>query len=108
VKPFALPNATIEGTLAIPTIDAKQTLAMVGRRDVIGGTLAGKIVAGGTLLAPTAIGTIDLANIAVRPRLTGKPPPTLKALHVAAEWASDKAELRITGEESEEPFVPTK
>lgn len=108
VKPFALPNAAIEGTLAIPTIDAKQALALVGRRDVIGGTLAGQIVAGGTMLAPTATGTIDLANIAVRPRLVGKPPPTLKALHVAASWAADNAELRITGEESEEPFVPTK
>ncbi|MGE3768613.1 MAG: translocation/assembly module TamB domain-containing protein, partial [Kofleriaceae bacterium] len=107
-KPFALPNAPIAATLVIPTIDAKQTLAMVGRRDVVGGTLAGQIVAGGTLLAPTATGTIDLANIAVRPRLTGKPPAMLKSLHVAAAWAADKAELRITGEESQEPFVPTR
>ena len=103
-KPFALPDVPVSGTLAIPTLDAKQTLALVGRRDVLGGTLAGKVVVGGTLRAPTATGTIDLANVAVRPRLTGKPPPTLTALHVGASWASDRAELRITGEE---PLVPS-
>lgn len=99
-KPFALPNAPIEGTLEIPTLDAKQVLALVGRRDVLGGTLTGRIVATGTLLSPAATGTIELANIAVRPRLTGKPPPKLDALRVAASWASDKAELRITGAQS--------
>lgn len=107
-KPFALPNAAVEGTLSIPTIDAKQTLALVGRRDVIAGTIAGNIVAGGTLLAPTVTGTLDLANIAVRPRLVGKPPPALKAMNITASWTGNKAELRITGEETEAPFVPTK
>jgi hypothetical protein len=107
-KPFALPDEAIEATLQIPTIDAKQALALVGRRDVIGGTIAANIVAEGTLLSPKIVGTIDLANIAVRPRLTGSPPPTLKALRVSASWAADDAELRITGEQTEVPFVPTK
>ncbi len=107
-KPFARPDAPIEATLAIPTIEAKPTLALFGRRDVIGGTLAGTIVAGGTLRAPTAVATIDLANVAVRPRLTGKKAPTLKSLHVSASWHPSKAELRITGDQPEEPFVATK
>ena len=92
-------TAPIAGTLVIGKVDAVTALAIVGRTDVSGGTLEGKITAGGTIGTPTATGTLDLKNVTVARRYTSKPPPALTALHVDARWGGAAGHVRITGDE---------
>ena len=92
-------TAPLAGTLVIGKVDATAVLAIVGRMDVNGGTVEGRISAGGTLGTPTAVGTVDLKNVTVARRFTSKPPPALTALHVDASWGGASGHVRITGNE---------
>ena len=92
-------TAPLAGTLVIGKVDATTALAIVGRTDVTGGSVEGRIKGGGTLGTPTAVGTVDLANITVVRRFTSKPPPALTALHVDASWGGASGHVRITGDE---------
>lgn len=92
-------TAPLSGTLVIGKVDAVTALALLGRTDVTSGTVEGKITAGGTLGTPTAVGTIDVANVTVARKFTSKPPPALTALHVDASWGGASGHVRITGDE---------
>ena len=92
--------AALAGTLVIPRAQARDLLALVGRTEVLRGSLEGRIELGGTLGRPQATATLDLRDIQVRPRLAMSPPPTLTALHVEAGWDGTRARLALTGAES--------
>jgi len=97
--PRAALASRIEGTLTLPRTPARELLAIIGRTDVTQGSIESKIVIGGTVAVPTAVATVDVLALRVKPRLVSKPPPMLTALHVDASWDGTAAKLHVTGSE---------
>jgi len=97
--PKAALASRIEGTLTIPRIAAREVLAILGRTDITQGSIEGKIAIGGTVAVPTAVATVDVLALRVKPRLVSKPVPMLTALHIDASWDGTAGKLHVTGSE---------
>jgi len=98
--PRAALAAPLAGTLAIPSQPVADTLAIVGRRLVERGTLAGTMSVGGTLARPTGTAIVELRDLTVTPGLTRRKPPALEQLRVSASWDGSRGTLDVSGKEA--------
>ncbi|MGE0550223.1 MAG: translocation/assembly module TamB domain-containing protein [Kofleriaceae bacterium] len=92
-------DATFQATLEIPVTQARDVLALLGRRDVTAGTIEATVQLGGVLKAPTAKASMTVRGVRVRP-VRGREAPTLDILNVAGEWRNNRGQVTITARES--------
>lgn len=94
-------TAPFEAKLSVPKSAARDIALLIGRNDVLGGTVTGSVDLGGTIEDPTARAVLAIENLAVAAGITRKP-PTLEKLEVDARWLGAKTgfELELTGHES--------
>lgn len=97
--PRAQLGSRISGTMTIPRLPVRELLAVLGRVDVLQGSIEGKVVIGGTVAVPTATASVDLLAVRVKPRLVSKPPPMLTALHLDASWDGKAGKVHLTASE---------
>ncbi len=97
--PKAQLGSRVSGTLTIPRIPVRELLSVIGRVDVLEGTLEGKVVIAGTVAAPTGTASVDVLALRVKPRLISKPPPMLTALHLDASWDGKAGKVHVTAAE---------
>jgi hypothetical protein len=95
-------TAPIEATVVVPQVAARDVALIIGRDDVLAGTLAGNISIAGTVSEPTARAVLAVDHLAVAAGIASKP-PTLDKLEVDARWYGVKQgfELELTGHEPE-------
>ncbi len=98
--PRSAQAAPVAAKAVIPSIDARELLAIVGRADLASGTLAGSVTVGGTLRTPTANAELSIRDVKVKQPIAGKVVPTLTALRVGASWGGATGTLTMTGNES--------
>lgn len=93
--------APLAGTLTIPKQSAPALLAMFGRDEFLPtkGTAEGKIVVGGTLGKPTAVGDITMKNLAVYSEIGGRDIPELVELVLSGTWDGRIADIKVTANE---------
>jgi autotransporter translocation and assembly factor TamB len=96
-----VPSVPIEASVTVPPTAARELAMLIGRKDVLAGTVAGSVNVGGTIEAPTARAQLTVDNLSVSAGLTRKP-PTLEKLEVDARWHGVKTgfELELTGHET--------
>ncbi len=97
--PGAQLGSRVSGTLTIPRVPVRELLSVIGRVDVLQGTLEGKVVIAGTVAVPTATASVDVLALRVKPRLVSKPPPMLTALHLDASWDGTAGKVHVTAAE---------
>ncbi|MGE3543949.1 MAG: translocation/assembly module TamB domain-containing protein, partial [Kofleriaceae bacterium] len=97
--PAKAKDGSFEAKLEIPLVQARDVLALFGRRDVVAGTLEASAQFTGTLKAPIAKASLTARGIRVKP-LRGREAPTLEVLYVAGEWRNHRGQIGITGRES--------
>jgi hypothetical protein len=95
-----LPRAPLTGSVAIPTAQAKDLLAIFGRTDVTAGTLVGDVALSGTIGTPIAHATVTGKDITVPPRLGSKKPSVLSDVTLAVNWGGASGELVLSGREA--------
>jgi len=95
-----LRGAKLDGLVSIPDANAADLVAVIGRGDVVGGTVAGEFKIGGVIGKPTADGKITLSNIAIAPSITGRKSQVLQELSTKASYDGEYATVDITGIES--------
>ena len=96
-------GARVTGTLAIPSQDAPQLLATLGRADFerrAGSKLDGAFTLGGTLGDPTVDGKLTARELQLVPKIAGREVPTLKLFTVAGSWRGGAVTLDIDALES--------
>jgi hypothetical protein len=76
-------------------------LAIVGRDDILAGTLGGTIDVGGSVGAPTAHAVLTAKDLAIRASVEGRPPAQLKDLALDARWAADTGSLDVLAHEAD-------
>ncbi len=94
-------TAPIEATFTVPSVAAREVALLLGRKDVLAGTVGGSIQLGGTIEAPTARAQLAIDNLSVSAGIASKP-PTLEKLELDARWLGVKSgfELEVTGHET--------
>jgi hypothetical protein len=98
-------KAPIEATLTVPPSAAREVALLIGRDDVLAGTIGGTVTVGGTIEAPTARAQLAVDNLSVAAGIATKP-PTLEKLEVDARvdrrlgGVKTGFELEITGHET--------
>jgi hypothetical protein len=94
-------QAPIEATLTVPPSAAREVALLIGRDDVLAGTLGGTVTVGGTIEAPTARAVLAVDNLSVAAGIASKP-PNLEKLELDARWNGVKTgfELELTGHET--------
>jgi hypothetical protein len=93
--------APIDVVVTVPDAPARDVALLVGRDDVLAGTVSGMVKLEGTLAEPIARARLAVANVSVAAGLTRKP-PTLERLELDARWLGKRAgfELELTGHEA--------
>jgi hypothetical protein len=93
--------APIEATLTVPPTAARELGLLVGRQDVLAGTVGGTVTVVGTIESPTARAQLAVDNLSVAAGIASKP-PTLEKLTLDARWLGVKTgfELELTGFET--------
>ena len=93
-------DARLDGTIRLPDIPAKTLIGVIGRGDVVGGTVGGTITIAGTVGTPTA--TVDLVakQIELPGGLSGRKPPILTELAIKGAWDGEIATLHVAGSEA--------
>ncbi|MEO8703322.1 MAG: translocation/assembly module TamB domain-containing protein [Kofleriaceae bacterium] len=93
------PSAVLAKPLAfeavVPNIPAKQLLAVFGRSEISGGTIAGNIKVAGTVGNPTGTAHLVGTNIQVPPGAGGKPVKTVKRIAIDASWDGTSGKLLV-------------
>ncbi|HEY5949873.1 MAG TPA: hypothetical protein VIV40_30470, partial [Kofleriaceae bacterium] len=94
-------TAPIEATLTVPKVAARDVALVIGRDDVLGGTLSGQINVAGTIDEPTGRAVLAVDNLSIAAGIATKP-PTLEKLELDARWNGMKQgfELELTGHET--------
>jgi hypothetical protein len=94
-------SAQVAATLTVPTSSARELALLVGRKDVLGGTLGGKVEVSGTIEQPIGRAQLVVDNLSVAAGLTRKP-PTLEKLEIDARWLGMATgfELDLVGHET--------
>jgi autotransporter translocation and assembly factor TamB len=94
-------KAPLEATVTVPAVAAREVALVLGRDDVLAGTLAGDLAIGGTLETPTARARLAVDNLSVAAGIASKP-PTLEKLELDARWlgVARGFELELTGHET--------
>ena len=93
-------SQAVGGTIEIPTLAAREIVALFGRTDVAGGTVDGKIAIAGTIGTPTMQAKLEAQDIAIAARLSGQAPPKLEHLEIDGTWGGAAGELHISGSEA--------
>ncbi|HMG54785.1 MAG TPA: translocation/assembly module TamB domain-containing protein, partial [Kofleriaceae bacterium] len=99
--PAAVLTTRLTAGWTLPATPLAPLLALVGRRELAGGTLEGSATLRGTLGAPV----VPSARLVVRdaqiaPRLGGRPVPAIRELAVAASWRGSSGVVRIDAGEA--------
>lgn len=94
-------GAKLEGLVTIPDANAADVVAVIGRGDVIGGTVAGIFKIGGSIGKPTVDGKVTVSNIKIAPSLSGRKSQVLQELTTKASYDGEYAVIDITGIESQ-------
>jgi autotransporter translocation and assembly factor TamB len=97
--PNALKAAPLTTTLAIPSVQAKALLAVMGNTQIATGMIDGKIEVGGTVGKPTAKADIVATNIAV-PNEGIKRVPAVTSLTINATWDGQVGKATVNGDET--------
>lgn len=94
-------TAPIEATLDVPSAPARDIALLIGRDDVLAGTLGGSVKVEGTIATPIARAQLAIANLSVAAGISRKP-PTLEKLELDARWLGVKTgfEFELTGHEA--------
>jgi hypothetical protein len=94
-------TAPIEATLSVPKVAARDVALLLGRDDVLAGTLSGTIAIAGTIAEPTGRAVLGVEKLSVAAGIATKP-PTLDSLDIDARWNGVKQgfELELTGHET--------
>jgi hypothetical protein len=91
----------VGGLVSVPgpgaALSAPALLAVLGRDELAGGTVSGKISIGGTLGTPTAEARLALSQLAVARRVPGKPAPRSADLTIDARWGGASGRVAISG-----------
>jgi hypothetical protein len=105
----------LEGSLALPvvvaagqpaaTIPARDLLALIGRDDVLGGTLSGTVELAGTIGAPTAHAIVTAKDVAIRASVEGRPPAKLADLKLDARWDGVGGNVDLLAHESDKAML---
>ncbi len=95
----ALRALPIQATLTVPTLQARDLLAIVGRSDLQTGTVEGTITATGTAGAPIADATFSAANVTTVPGIQGSKPSALHDLAVTGHYEPGRVRADVTGHE---------
>ena len=82
----AATGAPLTGEITIGTLKLPEALAILDRSDILSGELSGAITLGGTLLTPTAEGSVAATGVTVSPGLGGHALPRLDDLTIALHW----------------------
>lgn len=90
----------ITGEVKVEKMQLPAALAILDRHDITAGELGGTIAIGGTLEAPTALGTVAATGVTVTPGLAGHPLPRLDDLSIAINWFGASGTLDATAHES--------
>jgi hypothetical protein len=94
------PTAGLDVTLTIPTTKATQILALLGRKDLVDGQVAGTVKVTGSVDKPNVVANLTASNLTPPPTIATKKPPKMEQLTVAARWTGKHAELEVTGFET--------
>ncbi|HEX2690537.1 MAG TPA: translocation/assembly module TamB domain-containing protein, partial [Kofleriaceae bacterium] len=85
----------VTATVDLPKASAPLLLNALGRTEVTGGTLGGKVTIGGTVGAPTVVAHLAGEGLAVPPGPGGKPVKTIQQLAVDATWNQHGMKLAL-------------
>ena len=103
--------APLTGTIGLPTVqapapaNARDLLALVGRTDVLGGTLTGNVELGGTLGVPTAHALLTAKDVAIRASVEGRPPAKLADLVLDAKWTGTGGNLDLIAHQADKGML---
>jgi autotransporter translocation and assembly factor TamB len=94
-------TAPIEVTVNVPKQAARDVGLLMGRNDVLAGTLSGTVTIGGTIDEPTGRAVLAIENLSVAAGIASKP-PTLEKLALDGRWngAHKGFEFELTGFET--------
>jgi hypothetical protein len=98
--PAAVLRAPITARWTLATTPAAPVLALVGRRDLVGGTFDASATVRGTLAAPAVAAHLAARELAVATRLAGQPPAVLRDLDADGSWEGGTGALAILGHEA--------
>jgi len=102
-EPAAVLTAPITAGWTLPATPAAPILAVVGRRELVAGTIEGSATIRGTVAAPIVPALRIVArDLAVAPRLGGRPAPVITALEVSGTWDGTSATASLHGRERSE------
>lgn len=88
--------APLEATATLPNVPAKQLVAVLGRSDVLNGTLAGTVEVGGTLGAPTGRAKLEVRGLGLAQGARRRSKP-LERLTLDATWDGTTGAVTIDG-----------
>lgn len=97
----ALAATPIRGTVTIPSARAADLLAILGRQDVVTGTLDGTATLDGTIGAPTGRAAVTAHDVRIAAPVAGQRGPTLVELAITARWDGHAGALEARGRESD-------
>jgi len=98
IDPIAALRAPLTARWSLPVTQLAPILDLVGRRELAAGTLEGSATITGTLGAPIVEAARLVArDVAVIPRLGGRPTPALASLEAVAQWDGARGSAEVTG-----------
>jgi len=104
-------TAPLTGTIGVPSVQSPapanvhDLLALVGRDDILGGTLAGNVELAGSFGVPTAHAVLTAKDVAIRASVEGRPPAKLADLALDAHWTGTGGDLDITAHQADKGML---
>ena len=89
----------IQATLTVPTLQAHDALAIVGRSDIKSGTVEGTITATGTAGAPIADAKFSAAEVVPDQEIKGRKASALHDLAITGHYEAGQIKADVTGHE---------
>jgi hypothetical protein len=100
-EPAAVLQSPFTARWTLPVTQVVPVLAIVGRRDLSGGTLEGNAAIRGTLATPIVESARLVArDLVVAPRLGSQKPPALADLELGATWGGASGTVTLDGHEA--------
>lgn len=96
--PASLATSPLTASLALKQTSATALLEVLGRNDLIGGSVDGKVSITGTLAAPVVKARLAAADLKSRPGPLGRPPVRIiKTITVDADYEQGVAKIELHG-----------
>ncbi len=99
--PAAALAKKLDLTATIPSAPAPALLAVFGRTEITGGTIAGEVRIAGTVREPTIKARITGSMISVPPGPNNKPIKTLESIVAVASWDGKAGKLTLDGKQQD-------